>query len=173
MIRAGDIVEVKGKLHERALNLLIEPYSPYWHEFIVGEEIKDDHIIYEMGPNGCNPGRLSMYDGMKYAVYRVPDRKIAHCAADEASRYGRWRYDYILFAHLFFKALRYWIKNGFRPVPYTEFRDVVNNQLICIELVANCFYNAGYPLVPDGVIPTPAAMKAALRKGLVREVPLK
>lgn len=165
MFRQGDIVGIRGKLIERMLNMLIEPVSDLWHLFIIGEEVSkdDDYVIYEMMGDGCRTGRLSMYEGQPVKVYRCPDRQIARRAAQEASHYGRYPYDYPLFARLFFRALYYWVYNGFRPVPFKYFDNVENNQLICIELVANCYYNAGYPLVSDGIVPTPAAIEQAAK----------
>ncbi len=161
-LRRGDIIGFYGKPLERALCRLIDPYSPLWHFALLGDSDGEDWGIYEMLGGGCHPGKLSFYEGSKVRIYRCPDAKVARKAVKEASNYGRYPYDYIMFPKLFFKALYYWLYNGFVPVPFKYFDNVENNQLICTELIANCYYNAGYPLVSDGIVPTPAAIEQAV-----------
>ena len=164
MFRQGDIVAFRGKVYQQALNSLIAPYSDRWHFAIITEYVPEDqdYVIAEMLSDGCRTGRLFRdYKGHHAKVYRVPDAATGKRIAQATSRYGRTRYDYILFAWLFWTALRFWVRHGFQPVPYTWFTNFEDRPLICTELVQRCCRDAHYPLFPDHVAPTPAAFEQA------------
>lgn len=172
MFKQGDIVGLKATGIQATLNSLIIPKSDRWHFLLIGEYLpgRDDYIIYESLPDGIRCGRLSFYQGCDLKVYRVHDERIARMAAQEASEYGREGYDYILFVWLFTRAVGYWFKNGFYPIPYYEFTNQKDKKLICTELVAQCYENAGYPLIPPGIAPTPAALEQCCRTGRIQLV---
>jgi hypothetical protein len=171
MLREGDIGAIEGTLKERWLNSLISPKTDRWHHFLVGEPTDDgDYEIFESGPQGVRMGRLSWYDGYNIKFYRYSDPDVARKSTLTASLFGRAEYNYIVYAALLWQAIKYWIRNGFRPVNYILFKEKLGRNLICTELVCVSYSKAGALLVPYNVVPTPAAIYASVNLGILREV---
>ena len=169
-IKEGDIIAFEATTIQKALLRLIEPYSDRWHFVLVGDPIDDDFEIYESLPSGIKINRLSYYRGRNAKVYRVEVDSIAHKAAEKASLYGRYGYDYVLFLWLFWTAIKYWLVYGFRKVPYWVFKNEDNKSLICTELVKECFDSVGYPLFEKGIIPTPSAFQQSVLERRLNKV---
>ena len=162
MFRVGDIVGCPADLRQKALAKLITPYSDRWHFLIIaGKCFNGDWVIYESLAKGVSPGRMSFYRDTHIKVYRVPDPDAACRAAEEASNLGRLGYDYILYIWMLWQAMGYWLHAGLKPVPYQVFKQDADRNVICTELIAECYQNAGYPIVPRDTIPTPAAIEQA------------
>jgi len=171
MFREGDIAGCKAGIRQLAFNKLITPFTDRWHFLLIGEKLfNGDHVIYESLAKGVCPGRLSFYWGEHLKVYRVPDKRKSLQAVEEASELGRLGYDYILFVWMFWQALFYWTMNGPGKIPYWALKQDADRNVICTELVCQCFQNAGYPLVPRDIIPTPAAIEQANLNGKIEKI---
>lgn len=169
MFKTGDIVGVRGTPCQRLLLGLISPASDRWHFFLIGEYLyhEGDRVIYESLADGVRIGRLSLYRGAEVEVYRISDEKVAGEIIEEASEFGRDQYDYVFFVRLVLQAVGYWIKNGFRPVPYVKFANVDDKLLTCTELVEACCRAANFPLFSPQIVATPAAFKQAALDGRI------
>ena len=59
------------------------------------------------------------------------------------------------------------LKRDFPPWDIEEFEYHTDKMLLCTELVNEAWMRVGYPIVPRGVIPLPAAFKKAEEYGKI------
>jgi len=180
----GDIAGVKG----RGLLLwlsqhLLKPKTDRVHFFIIGDYLPwdDDYVILESIGKGIAVGRLSFYDPENLEIYRVnlsedPESEVEilegmnlrRQAAAELSRLGRARYDYILIIQLLLGALVLLLKGKLPPWQSGEFPYGRDKSYICTEAAAESWRAVGHPIIPKGVVPTPAAFRQALMDNRMR-----
>ncbi len=178
--QAGDIVGVLGGALSQASYRIFEPPTRLFHFLIVGEYIpnEDDYVIYEAIGSGVRTGRLSWYAEDLYVVFRLTDpqsRKLGVQACREASRFGRWGYDYLMYLYLLLDLPVVIIRNllkerrlrRVRPdeLPYHE-----NHAFICTEFAAAVWREVGRDVIQKGVIPLPAGYIEAYKAGRLKRV---
>jgi hypothetical protein len=163
-MQIGDIGAVKAAPKEQRLLDLITPKCDRWHHFLV---ISKTEII-EAAPSGVIISPITAYDAYDVKYYRYYRQDIAEQAAQEALKFVGEKYDYILFAKLFGRALDYWMDMGAKPVPYTYFRIQEVGALICTAVVVNAFHDAGGDLIYQGVTATPNAIEQARIEGRLK-----
>lgn len=167
IMKDGDIVGLSPKGFEKLLVGLIAPKVNVYHHVILGSFVEDeeDWVIYESMPTGVKVGRLSWYKDQKIKVYRY-DEKIGKKAVNRATLFGRRGYDFILPAKLLMIGIWYWLRNGFRLVPYDLLKDMPNSAMLCTELVVEA-YRPFVKIVPDGIAATPSAIEQARIDGIL------
>ena len=167
ILRIGDIVGLAPNGLEKLFNGLVSPKSNTHHHVLLGPYIPDeeDWVVYESLYSGVRVGRLCWYKDRKLRVYRL-NEEIGLKAFAKASVYGRRGYDYILPAKLFMFGVWYWLRHGFKPIPYYLLKDSPNSGLLCTELVIES-YRSFAKIIPDGVAATPAAIEQALIDGIL------
>jgi len=179
----GDIAGVKGKGPLLWLSQhLLEPSTDRVHFFVIGDYIPwdDDYVILESIGKGIAVGRLSFYKPEELEIYRVNlardprmrklENQMRKEAAAALSRLGRARYDYVLYIQLFLGALFLLIRGKLPPwrskdIPYGR-----NRSYICTEAAAEAWRAVGHPIIPPGVVPTPAAFRQALMDNKIRKI---
>lgn len=174
--RPGDILGMKSKT-SWLTSRIFSPKTDLYHFLIIGHHImsenEDDYEIYESINSGVRMGRLSWYDGDSYSVFRLnhPDSHVLGLkACNEASNFGRWGYDFLMFPYLAFHLGRVFIKNIIcerkirrispRELPYWD-----NHGLICTEFAARVWWKGGVMPIPHGEIPLPASFQQAVIDG--------
>jgi len=183
MYLPGDIGIMKAtafpsKIGSWALRKFFVPYTDNFHHFIIREPIPDenDYEIMESIGSGVRHGRLSWYEN--YKVYRVamPEAvEKGEMACRKYSRYGRARYDYVLFVKiligLLLRELSILVVEGhFRKVKCSELVYVENESFVCTEVVDKITELMGAPVVPEGVASLPPAVQEAIDCGKLIEV---
>lgn len=164
--KLGDIVGIAPEWWQVVFLALVKPYIYAFHFLLIGPYIKyeEDWVIYESIGSGVRVGRLSWYRGKQATVFRPTKSKVGKVAVNWATIYGRCGYDYLLLLKLFWFGIKYLFTHGFKPIPYDKIPDFPDRTLICVELVTKA-YERCWPLVPEGVAATPAAIKAAELNG--------
>jgi len=175
----GDIAGVKGRgLLLWASQRLVKPKTDRLHFFVIGDYLPwdDDYVILESTWKGITVGRLSFYKHEELEIYRVnldPRLRGLHMelrrrAAAELSRVGRAHYDYILIIQLLLGALVLLLKGKLPPWQSGEFPYGRDKSYICTEAAAESWRAVGHPIIPKGVVPTPAAFRQALMDNRMR-----
>lgn len=180
-LKCGDIVGVRkrgfiGKLMKRA----ISPPTDLFHFFLIGDYLPwdDDYVILESIGKGIAVGRLSFYDPADLMIFRrvvpAPDPDmidpIRRRAAAELTRVGRARYDWLLVIQTALAALGLLLRGKFPPWTPEQFPYGRNKAYICTEAVVAAWRAVGLPLVPDNVMPLPAAIKRGLFFGILQHI---
>ncbi len=168
----GDIVGVKGGLMSKLTEKIFDPSTRLYHFLIIGDYIPedDDYEIYESIASGVRVGRLSWYSQDSYTVFRLNDPEVFDLgkkARNEASNFGRWGYDYLMYMHILVDMVKIWIRMLFKEhhlrrvkpqeLPYHE-----NHAFICTEFANAVYRKGGRPPIPYGVNPLPAGYIQAL-----------
>jgi hypothetical protein len=167
ILRIGDIVGLAPKGFEKLVNGLVLPKSNTHHHVLLGPYISDeeDWVIYESLYSGVRVGRLRWYKDQRLKVYRL-DEEVGLRAFGRASMYGRRGYDYILPAKLFIFGIKFWLRHGFRPIPYYLLKDLPNSALMCTELFVEA-YKPYASIIPSGIAATPSAIEQAMIDGIL------
>ena len=179
-LKCGDIVGVKkrgiiGKLMKRA----ISPPTNLFHFFLIGDYLPwdDDYVILESIGKGIAVGRLSFYDPADLMIFRrlLPGEEeypgcIRQRAAAELTRVGRARYDWLLVLQTALAALGLLLRGKCPPWAPEQFPYGRNKAYICTEAVVAAWRAVGYPVVPDNVMPLPAAIKRGLFFGILQHI---
>jgi len=179
----GDIAGCKGKgLLLWLSQHLLEPSTDRVHFFVIGDYIPwdDDYVILESIGKGIAVGRLSFYKPEELEIYRVnlardprmrwTEMLLRREAAAALSRLGRARYDYILYIQLVLGALFLLLKGNLPPWRSKDMPYGRNRCYICTETAAEAWRAVGHPIIPEGVVPTPAAFKQALLDNKMRKI---
>lgn len=174
----GDTGRIMGG--ERSIlkqgNKLIKPQTPYVHHIMIGDEIPwaDDYVILESIGKGIAVGRLSFYHPAEIEIYRhnIPQwQELGKIAAAELTIAGRGKYDYKLIFDLAMQAVgKILFKWKLPPYDFREFEYKNDDAFICTEAAAEGWRLAGFPIIPLGVVPTPAAFQHAIDTGKLRRV---
>ena len=161
---------------------LLEPKTDRIHFFIISGYLPwdDDYIILESIGKGMAVGRLSFYKPEDLEIYRVNlsgDPRLSEVGkllrrqvADELTKVGRARYDYILYLQLIAGGISLLLKGKLPPwspdqIPYGR-----NKAYICTEAARYGWRARGHPIFPEGMAPTPSAFKQALIDGKMRKI---
>ena len=178
--RAGDIVGVPADHRlARLCYHVFRPHTKLFHWLIIYEYIPEeqDYIILESIRKGVTVGRLSRYQGSGYRVFRpaVSNPDIGRRACHELTRYGRNGYDWLILLTLPFDCLRIIIRQliierRLHPIRPCELPYRVDHRLTCTEAANLGWTRVGYPVIPPGVFPLPAAFLEAVRRRRLREV---
>lgn len=175
----GDMARVKPmaffpKLAVWAMNKCLYPHCDYFHHFTIRTYIpdEDDYEIKEAIGSGMKDGRLSWYKD--YEVYRSTDLRMVFygsMACAKYSRYGRAKYDFILFVKVFFGVIGAEFhllrtKHHFRKVHPSELHFGKDDEFVCTEAVYEISYLqaqlAGNPymaILPPDVVSIPPAIQ--------------
>ena len=156
-----------GQLHKS----LFRPRTTRFHYGILGEYIlkDDDFTIFESIAKGTAVGRLSWYLNEDVEVYRVvgPDY-IGVLASLEATNMGRRRYDFRLLGVIAWKSLLAMVGHLWREgevyVDYCDLRPIGGLDLLCTELVHECF-KPYFPVIDERFLATPANFKQSVLDG--------
>ena len=176
----GDIVGVLGGAMSQLSRRIFTPETALYHFLIIGQFIpeEDDYEIFEAIASGVRTGRLSWYVQDLYIVFRLNDPesvKLGRRSAREASAFGRWGYDYIMFFFILLDLVCIYSRMLFkerriRRVRPAELTYRENHAFICTEF-ANAVYRAGgRPPIPIGVTPIPAGYIEAYNCGKLVKV---
>jgi len=177
----GDIVGVKSKgiIPWLSKNAIV-PRTDLFHFLLIGYPINGgDYTILESIGKGPALGRLSWYKAREYVVFRVNHEDSAIMGERVmrfASKFGRYHYDWKLYARIFAWALGYWLKEIFtghippRPVYPTSIPYKTDQDFICIELVFEAWLNylpgkGGFRIREHGHAPVPAEIILAQDRG--------
>lgn len=168
----GDIVGVEGKGFLQSLSFkMIEPHTKLYHFFLVGDYVpeEDDYEILESIGKGVAIGRLSWYSDQVFDVFRINNafaEQIGRRAYYAASKFGRRRYDYLVYVKFIGDWLKFIIRNRrLGPLSTKDFSYARNSNLICTELVFESYLLVGVRLVEEGEVPIPAAYINAYNDG--------
>lgn len=191
-LKPADIVGVRrkdfiGKLMKRA----IYPPTQLFHFFLIGDYLPwdDDYVILESIGKGIAVGRLSFYDPADLAIFRrvlpdgwipyddgtdiekmVPHQFIRKKAAAELTRVGRARYDWLLVIQTAFAALGLLLRGKFPPWHPEQFPYGWDKDYICTEAVVAAWRAVGFPVVPEHIMPLPAAIKRGIFDGTLQHI---
>ena len=173
----GDIVGVrggKGPITWLSYHCVV-PQTNLFHFLLIGYPINGgDYTILESIGKGPALGRLSWYKNREYVVFRVnheDGESLGERAWRLASKFGRRRYDWKLYAKIFAWALGYWTKEIFtghippRPVYPTMIPYKTDQDFICIELVFEAWKEVGFRIREHGHAPVPAEVILARDRG--------
>jgi hypothetical protein len=179
----GDIVGVKGKgLLLWLSQHLLEPHTDRVHFFIIGDYIPwdEDYVILESIGKGIAVGRLSFYKPEDLEIYRVNlsrdprlrkvDALLRRQAAAALTLVGRSSYDYLLYFHLVMGALNLILHGKLPPYDPAQLPYGRNRAYICTEAANFGWRHVGHPVIPKGVVPTPAGYERALIRGEIRRI---
>lgn len=190
-LQRGDIFAttnpgIVGQLHKR----LFRPRTTRFHYGLLGEKIihedELDWVIFESIGKGVAVGRLSWYLNDDVEVYRVAVQESTDprnnntlafnyglLASLEATNLGRRLYDFRAWFHIAYyslKAIAYHLwKEGKAYVHYTDIPLVLDNRLICTELV-NESYRPYFAVTDNRFLATPANFKHSVLYGRIRTV---
>lgn len=165
----GDIGASKGKGIAAWLSKnLFWPQTDRFHYFLIGQYVPwdNDYLILEsITSKGVTVGRLSWYPLEELEVYRIKDpdwQELGRRVIIEATKFGRFYYDYSLPFKLFAGAIRLIVTGHLPPwgaeaLPYGK-----NSYFLCTELVNEAWGGVGRPIVPKGVAPLPSAFQRAV-----------
>ncbi len=177
--QAGDIVGVMGGAMSQLTSRIFAPRTRLYHFLIIGDYIpqEDDYVIYEAIASGVRTGRLSWYAEDLYVVFRIGDPQSATLglkASREASAFGRWGYDFLMYPLIVKDLLGIYARMIFkerklRRVRPEELTYRENHAFICTEFANACYRSGERPPVPQGETPIPASyIKAYLDGKLTR-----
>lgn len=179
----GDVAGVKGKglLLWLSQHLLV-PHTNRVHFFIIGDYIPwdDDYVILESIGKGIAVGRLSFYKPEDLEIYRVDlshprvtaemENLLRRKAAASLTLVGRASYDYLLYFHLMMGTLNLIFHGKFPPYDPAQLPYGRNRAYICTEAANFAWRHVGHPIIPKGVVPTPAGYEKALIQGGIRRI---
>ncbi len=178
--QAGDIVGVLGGAGAEVTSRIFEPKTRLYHFLIIGDYLtdEDDYEIYEAIASGVRTGRLSWYAEDLYVVFRLNDpdsEKLGKRAAQEASAFGRWGYDYVMYLYIALDLARIYGRMIFkerrvRRVRPGELTYRENHAFICTEFANVCYRSGGRPPIPKGETPLPAGYIEAYKDGKLLRV---
>lgn len=179
----GDIAGVRGRGLLRWLSEhLTTPWTDRIHFFIIGDYLPwdDDYVILESINKGVTVGRLSFYKPEDLEIYRVqlPDKTgnpdaellVRQKAAAAMTRLGRASYDFLLYVHLFAGALNLLVHGKLPPYDPAQLPYGRNGAYICTEAANYGWRYVGHPVIPPGVVPTPAGFEKALIEGRTKRI---
>jgi len=167
---------ISGKLSKN----LIVPHTDLYHFLIIGVCLPwvDDYVIFESISKGIAVGRLSFYDPEDVVIFR---RALPHCnpaneqlvrreAAAALTLKGRARYDWLLLVQLALTLPSLMLRGKFPPYRPEDLPYGRNKAYICTEAVVFAWAHVGWPIVPRGIVPVPAAIKQANLDGTLEQV---
>lgn len=170
--QAGDFALVRGGFMSILSARIFTPATRLYHTLIIGQYIpdEDDYIIYEALASGIRTGRLSWYSACTYIVYRLNDPQselLGRIAANEATRFGRWGYDFGMYFRIAKDLVGLWAKqllleHHIRRVEASELTYRENGSLVCTEFVNTAYKPTRRPIVPAGTCPIPSAFVDAI-----------
>ena len=182
----GDIVGYKptgwSSIEGRLNQITFTPHIALLHWFIIGNYIPDenDYVIYESIPShGVALGRLSWYDKKYYRVFRpnVPmSRVLSERVINDISLFGRQHYGYTSIITMVLAILRaeistYRASHKLKSIKPSEIKPFMSQHgLLCTQLVARAYHNAGYDVVDDKDAALPAAFINSLNREVIFEV---
>jgi len=156
----------------------ITPPTQLFHFFLIGDWLPwdDDYVILESIGKGIAVGRLSFYDPADVVIFRrllpgeIAPHLIRRRAAAELTRAGRARFDWLLVIQTAFAALGLLLRGKRPPWRPEQFPYGRNKAYICTEAVVAAWRAVGWPLVPDGVMPLPAAIVRGCFTGCLERI---
>ena len=172
----GDIAACRGKGPLLWLSQhLIKPKTDRVHFFVIGDFIPwdNDYVILESISKGITVGRLSFYRPQDLEIYRVNIenwQELGRKASTELTRYGRARYDFLLFLELGLGALTLLLRGKLPPWKPEQFPYGRNAKFICTEAANKGWREIGHPIVPKGVVPIPSAFIQALHEERIQKI---
>lgn len=172
----GDIAASKGKgLLLWLSQHLLKPKTDRVHFFVIGDFIPwdNDYVILESIGKGIAVGRLSFYRPEDLEIYRVNIenwKELGRKAAAGLTRHGRARYDYLLFIEIVLGAIPLLLKGKLPPWKPEQLPYGRDAKFICTEAANEGWREAGRPIVPKGVVPTPSAFAQALQESKIQKI---
>ena len=178
-LQTGDIAGVKGRgfLPKLQTNFIL-PETDRFHFFLVGDYVKDDFVILESIGKGVAVGRLSWYKNNDVKFYRVNSpnsKKLGKQATEQATKWGRSRYDYRVYIWIFWQALKlFWgqitEEHSLRRIYITEFPQLPNDKrLLCTELVKEG-YRGIFPILTTIMPAFPSAYEWSYQNDFINLV---
>lgn len=168
--KSGDFVGVEGGVLARIAEVIFEPQTSLYHFLVIRSRLieENDYEIIEMLGKGCSIGRLSWYLDRPFVVYRLNDPDVdllGKKAAKYASKFGRVKYDYMLFVRLPFAIIRCFLRQLLREHTLRRIRpDELNipwdSIFVCTELPKAIWLEVGKQILQ----PKDAGMPAAYVK---------
>ena len=132
---------------------------------------RSDYEIKEAIASGIRDGRLSWYRG--YEILRLGNEEAVakgEMACAKYSRFGRSRYDFLLFAKILAGVIRAEVsvlikEHRFRRLRCAEIPYARDDEFVCTETAYEISYLQGDPIVSPDVICLPPAVQEAVDSG--------
>ncbi len=176
----GYIVGVEGGALSKIAEAVFTPPTRLYHFLVIDRyiESEEDYEIHEAISSGVRSGRLLWYKDVFYVVFRINDEHaegLGARACELASDFGRWGYDFQMYAYLLFDGIRIGLRNlikerRFRRIRPAELPFHENHAFICTEFANALWYQVGKPPIPQGVVPLPAGYVEAVIAGKLQIV---